>query len=329
MGFTTTVPIEETFLRIFDKPRKVRLNRQVIHFNYAHLSPFQNGGMLFFQADQKIYVWYFAKPFAGRNVVAIPEGYLLLRNFQDRQNAIVLLPRKNSWNALVIARGELLAQVTFQITASLEHSLDLLRREYSIVDAELVRLDPNARFRVKPADMAAFAHFEFNTGKLFEKSVALAKVPVMAALLIVAGFTFYQSMQLDAANSRKKSYLDALKLANAPIQATLERVRDQNDYWREFINREQAYPDFHRILSQAADAVVRHGGYLNMVEFAENRLTLWVGLKSSEAEIIKDLLSTGYFQEVKLLSSTKDSAKPDFNVFNLAITLRRQKGPQS
>ena len=68
--------------------------------------------------------------------------------------------------------------------------------------------------------------------------------------------------------------------------------------------------------------VLRHGGYLNNVEFADNHLTVWTGLKSSEAVIIKDLLATNLFLEVKLLSSVKDPTKPEFNLYNLALTLR-------
>jgi hypothetical protein len=327
MGFITIIPVENTFLRVFDKPLKIRLNKKVIDFNYAHLSPFNNGGHLSFQANDKIYVWYLDAPLEGKNAVQIPEGYLLYRFFKERQNAILLLPRKDSLIALVICQGELRAQVTLQDSIHQDHSIDLLKREYSLVNPELIRLEPTARIAVKPADLLAFAHTDLKPAELLEKAVALAKGPMIAALLITAGFTLYQQTRLESVSAEKRGYLSRLKQGNAPLLSSLDRVREQSGYWQEFIAREQAYPDFYLLLAQLAEVVKRNGGYLNSVDFSDNHITVWAGLKSSEASIIKGLLATNLFLEVKLLNSTRDSIKPDYNLYNLAITLRpRQKG---
>ena len=321
MGFITIIPLEKSFLRVFDKPKKVRLNKQVIEVNYAHLSPFKNGGHLFFQTESSIYLWYLPEP-VDTSCINIPEGYLLYRSFRERREAMVLLPRNGALNALVIGGGELRAQATLQNAADPAQSLDLLKREYSLQSPEQIRLEPTARFSVRPADLFAFAHFELNPSLLLEQTVALAKVPIIAALLITAGFTLYQSNRLESRAAERKQQLERLKRENGPLQASIEQLRDQGAYWQDFIAREQAYPDLYRFLSRLTEVVLRHGGYLNNVEFADNHLTVWTGLKSSEAVIIKDLLATNLFLEVKLLSSVKDPTKPEFNLYNLALTLR-------
>lgn len=325
MGLVTIIPLEKTFLRVFDKPKKVRLNKQVIDVNYGHLSPFKNGGHLYFQTGNAICVWYLPQA-PEKNSIHIPEGYLLYRYFQGRGDAIVLLPRDGALNALVIARGELRAQATLQQGGDEARALDLLKREHSLQNAEVVRLEAGARFSAKPGDLFAFAHFEANPSALLENLVELAKVPVIAALLISAGFTLYQQSRLESIAEEKKVRLQRLKRENGPLQASLDQVREQGAYWREFIAAQQGYPDLYRVLAQLAQVVQKHGGYLGNVEYSDNRLTVWTGLKSSEAAIIKELLATGLFQEVKLLSSVKDSVKPDFNVYNLAITLRAAAG---
>lgn len=330
MGLCTIIAVEDTFLRIFDKPKKVRLSKQVIDFNYAHLSPFKNGGHLYYQADARMYVWYLKQPLAAKNTIHIPEGYLIFRFFRDRRNAVILFPRNGVQNALVISNGELVAQVTLQGSLGQEECLDLLRREYSLKDTELIRLEATARFPFKLMDLPLFAHLEFSPGNLLEKTVALAKIPIIATLLITSGFTCYQVNRLEGKVADKKAYLARLKRENAPVQSALEDIRDQNGYWRNFIAREQAFPDFHRCLAQLSDVVARNGGYLNIVEFTDNRLTVWTGLKISESALVKELLATGLFLDVKLISSTKDGSKPDFSIYNLSITLKpAAKGGQA
>jgi hypothetical protein len=330
MELITVIPLEKTFLRVFDKPKNIRLNKQVIEFNYAHLSPFKQRGHLYFQADDKIYIWYLAQPLNRKNSVQVPEGYLIFRFFRERKNAVILLPRNDSLNVLVIVNGELRAQTTLPPLSDQEHSLDLLNREYALHNPEMIRLETTSRFNVKPADLLLFAHFELKPAEMLEKAVALAKGAVIAALLITAGFTLFQSTRLAGISKEKSSYLDHLKRDNAPLQASLDQVREQSVYWRNFIASEQTYPNYYLLLSQFTEVIRRHGGYINNVDFSDNRITVWTGLKSSEAAIIKDLLATGLFLEVKLLASSKDVARQDFNLYNLAITLRPQhKGEQS
>ena len=330
MDFITRVPFEKTFLRVFDKPKKVRLNREVILFNYSHLSPFGAAGqLLYYQTDAKIYVWYFAEPASHGNAVSIPEAYLLYRFFRERLNAVILQPRGASLNALVIQQGELRAQVTLGTTDQ-DRSLALLSREYALHNPELIRLEATARFPVKPADIFSFAHFELNTSDLMEKCLATVKVPLLAALLVSAGFTYYRSSQLDAVLTQKKQYLNRLKRENAPLQSSLEETRGKRAYWDHFIAKEQTYPDFYSCLSLLTDAIRRNGGYISNFEYADNRITVWTGMKAPEATIIKDILALGLFQDVKLISTTANLALPGVSVYNLSITLRaQQKGARS
>jgi hypothetical protein len=324
MNFIKILPIEETYLRLFEKPPKVRLTRQILALNYAHLSPYPNGGHLSWQADSNVFVWYLKKPPQPGMTIYIPEAYLAWRFFKERANALVLIPRQNLLSILVIQNGTLRAQMTRAAGAGEEQALDLLKREYSLQHAEVIRLLPTVTFKVTLRDMATFAEFDFKPTNLLERLVALVKVPLIAILIIISGFYLYEEHQLETLHAEKTQYLTRLKRANGELQSALEDVREKTSYWQDFIAKEQAYPDYYRVLANLTTVVQRHGGYLNMVEYTDNRLTVWTGVKSSEADIIKDLLATGVFQEVKLLSSTKDTAKPDFHLYNISIVLRPQ-----
>lgn len=322
MNLIKIIPIEETYLRVFEKPPKVRLTRQIISFNYANLSPYPDGGHLSAQTAESIFVWYLKQPILSGMTVHIPEGYLVWRFFKDRINALVLIPRKGLLSILVIQSGVLRAQVTRAAGAGEEQALDLLKREYSLLDVEVIRLSQTVSFKVKPHDIITFADIQLKPADLLEQFVSLVKVPLIAMLLITSGFYIYQEKRLESRYEEQTQYLARLKRENGDLQSSLEEVRDKTAYWSSFIAKEKAYPDYYQALSSLTDVVQRHGGYLSMVEFADNRLTGWAGIKSSEAAIIKDILATGVFQEVKLLSSTKDPGKPDFNLYNLSIILR-------
>ncbi|MEI6206356.1 MAG: hypothetical protein WCP20_06215 [Desulfuromonadales bacterium] len=316
------IPIEKTYLRVFEKPPKVRLTRQVITFNYGALSPYPGGGHLSCQTATGIFVWYLKNPLTAGMTIQIPEGYLVWRFFKDRTNALVLIVRQGVLSVMVIQNGTLRAQVTRAADEGEAQTLDLLQREYSLQNAEIIRLSPTVTFNVKLHDMITFADVQLKPSNLLEQCVALLKAPLIAMLLITSGFYIYQENRLESYYADKTKYLARLKRENADLQSSLEDVREKTAYWRDFIAKEQIYPDYYQILSGLTDVVKRHGGYLNMVEYNENRLTVWTGIKSSEASIIKELLATGVFQEVKLLASTKDSFKPDFNLYNLSIILR-------
>jgi hypothetical protein len=322
MNLIQIIPVEDTYLRVFEKPPKMRLTRQIITFNYANLSPYPDGGHLSYQNDASIFVWYLKQPLPSGMTIHIPESYLVGRFFKDRTNALVLIPRQGQLSVLVIQNGVLCAQLTRAAGDGETQTLDLLKREYSLQNAEVIRLAPTVSFSVKLHDLVTFADFDFKPSKLLEECVALVKLPLIAMLLITSGFYLYQSTRLEALYAEKTEYLAHLKRENSQLQSSLEEVREKTTYWREFVAKEQAYPDFYQVLSSLTDVVQRHGGYLNTVEFSDNRLTLWTGIKSSEAVIIKELLATGVFQEVKLLSSAKDSSKPDFSLYNLSLILR-------
>jgi len=322
MKFIQIIPIEETYLRVFEKPPKVRLTRQIISFNYGNLSPYPDGGHLSAQTADSIFVWYLKQPLSTGMTISIPESYLVWRFFKDRTNALVLIPRKGLLSILVIQDGALRAQITRGVGEGEEQALDLLKREYSLQDVEVIRLAPTVSFKVKPHDIVTFADIQLKPSDLLEQFVALVKVPLIAMLLITSGFYIYQENRLESDYAEKAKYLARLKRENGDLQSSLEEVRDKTSYWRDFIAKEQAYPNYYQVLSSLTDVAKRHGGYLNTIEYNDNRLTVWTGIKSSEAAIIKELLDTGVFQEVKLLSSTKDSGKPGFNRYNLSITLR-------
>jgi hypothetical protein len=322
MNLIKTIPIEDTYLRVFEKPPKSRLTRKIISLNYSDLSPYPNGGQLFCQTDTSILVWYLKQPLLSGLNISIPEGYLVWRFFKERSNALVLIPRQGLLSVLVIQNGALRAQLTRAAGQGEEHALDLLKREYSLHNVEIIRLAPTVSFKVKPRDLFKFANVEFKPSDLLEKFVALVKVPLIAALLISSGFSIYQENRLESYYAEKTRYLAKLKHENGDLQSSLEEVRDKASYWHDFIAREQAYPDYYNAISSLTEVIQRHGGYINMLEYSDNRLTVWSGMKLSEAAIIKDLLATGLFQDVKLLSSTKDSSKADFNLYNLSIILR-------
>lgn len=323
MNLIRVIPIEETYLRVFEKPPKVRLTRQIISFNYASLSPYPDGGHLSFQTTAGIFVWYLKQSLSTGITTNIPEAYLVWNFFKDRGNALVLIPRKQLLSVLVIQNGELRAQITRAAGEGEAQALDLLKREYSLQDVEVIRLSPTVSFKVKPRDLFTFADINFKPATLLEQCVALAKAPLIATLLITAGFFLYQENRLESNYTEKAAYLARLKRVNGDLQSSLEEVRGKTTYWRDFIAKEHAYSDFYSVISCITDLIHRSGGYINMFEYADNRLTVWVGIKSSEAAIIKDLLATGIVQEVKLLSSNKDGSKPDFYLYNLSITLRR------
>lgn len=316
------LPIEETYLRVFEKPPKVRLTRQIISFNYGNLSPYQDGGHLSCQTAVGIFVWYLKQPLAAGMTIYIPEAYLVWRFFKERLNALILLPRQGLLSVLVIQNGVLRAQMTRAAGEGEAEALDLLKREYSLQDVEVIRLEPTASFRVSLPDIVAFADIVFKPANLFEQAVALVKAPLIAMLLITSGFYLYQEQRLESHYAAKVKYLATLKRENGDLQSSLGEVRKQATYWRDFIAKEQAYSDYYQVLSALTAVIKRHGGFLNTIEYSDNRLTVWLGIKSSEAAIIKELLATGIFQEVKLLSSTKDTKKPDFHLYNVSIILR-------
>lgn len=322
MNFVNIIPIEETYLRVFEKPPKVRFTREIITFNYGNLSPYSGGGHLSAQTGTSIIVWYIKQPIPTGITIHLPEAYLVWNFFKDRINALIIISRNGHISVLVIKNCELCAQITRTTDVDDAEVLDLLKREYSLQNAEIIQLASTVRFKIALMDLITFADIKFKPTNLLENIVALVKAPLIAMLIITSGFYIYQELRLESYYAEKSAQLASLKRENADLHSSLEDLRGKTAYWQSFIAKERAYPNYYQVLSSLTEVVQRHGGRLNSVEFSDNRLTVGAAAKSSEASLIKDLLATGVFQEVKLLSSSKDSGKTDFHIYNLSIILR-------
>jgi len=329
MAFLQIVPILDTYFRRFEKPPKVRLNKQVVHFNYAHLSPFKGGHYLYFQDDSSIYIWYVANPLTTSTLVYIPEGYLIYRFFRHRGNALVLRNDANKTTVLAIKDGQLEAQITTGSTHGHHDVIDRICREYSLKTPEVIQLDLTASFPVKLFDIVSFTHLEFKPSQFFEDALNLLKIPITAILLISSLFIFYQEHLLQAELENSTRQLRNLKHQNQELLAPIDQLRDSNASWADFINKKMVYYSFYRYLSELSNVVDKNSGFINSVDFTDNHFTVWTGVKASETVIIKSLIDTGLFQDVKLISSTKDGSKPEYILYNLELTLKPLRGGKS
>lgn len=322
MILTAIVPLEATFYVALSRTHRTRLKRDVIELNYGHFSPFKAGTLLYRYTPEQLMIWFTELPNQSKQFL-IPECYLIYRQFRDKNQAIITLTRNGKINLLVIKQQRLVAALTVQSDHhSLPTILERLKREHALDNPELLTLTPDVRFTAGARDIIGFIHQHIRPSQLLSTTMDALKLPITLALLVSAGFVYYGEYRLEQTLTEKKAELAQLKKNNAPIQANLERLREAGDHWQTFAATEGLYQGFYFYLAKLAEVIDTNGGFINHFDFTEGRISLWTGLKSSEATIIKELLATGLFQDIKLLGSNKDSSKPEFVQYNLELKLK-------
>jgi len=314
------IPVEDTFFVVAEKPPDVWLSKEAIELNYKHLSPFKEGDMISYQTKEKVFIWFVRYPLVSEKKLFIPEGYLIFKRLKDYREAIGVYRKDELTAVSVVKDGSLLSQMVFR-HEYLHEKMELLEKEYSLISPEIIEIAPSM-LKISLKDILNFANFSFEKEKILESFIEYLTVPLVFTFFFVTAFNVGLKKYLENLKVEKQMELQNLKKKNKDVRELVYELQEKSSFWKKFLKNEIKYPDFHFILGGFLKAVKKNKGYVNYFEMNGNQISAWIGVRTGDTTVVNDLLQTGIFKSVKIVSSVKDRKKEGYDILNLEILVK-------
>jgi len=328
MGLINLIPAEDTFFKNVEIPKNVKLTPELVKINYQHLSPFPSGDVIFYKTKKFLYLWFVKYPLLETKKVNIPEGYFIYKQFKHQKNAIVVVRKENSIIVSVLKNGELLSQFTLSssLAVNLKDRIELLKKEYSLKNPEVIEIErKQLKIRADLKDIFAFSKFEINKESLKSFFIENIKVPLIIILLIVSIYDIFLLNYLQKEKEKRQAILYQLKKENAGIKNLLQKLESESKFWNYFIEKELKYENIYNILAAISITIKNNQGKINSLSTSYPLIDIWLETKVASSKLIDQLIKTGYFKEIKIISSVKSRVNPQYEITNLQLILKEKK----
>ncbi len=325
MGLVNIIPSEDTFFKSVEVPKNIKLTPELVKINYQHLSPFPSGDIIFYKTKNLIYLWFVKYPLLEDKKVNIPEGYFVYKNFKSKKNAVVIVKKENSVIVSVIKDGELISQFTLttNLAVNLDDRIELLKKEYSLKNPEILKINAKElKYRTDLKDIIVFSRIQLNKESIKDFFIENIKIPLIIILLGISIYDIFLLNYLEKEKEKKKNTLYQLKKENAEIKNLLYKLEDESKFWNSFLKREMKFENIYNVLSDIGKILKEKNGKFESLDYSGNLIDLWIKTKSKSTTLIDKLVKTGYFEEVKIISSAKDMYEPEYEVTNLQLILK-------
>lgn len=319
------VPIENTYFLPVKIAKKVKLSPAMVHLNYLSRSPFSNASIIYVRRKEDLYLW-FSRQDNPSSQIMIPEAYLLyLTQADDLKEGIIVFRKPACTAYLVVKSATLMAQVVVeQERCTEEHHTDLislLSREHSLSDPPVVSIDSSAELRPNWRAVQHCLHWDINPSQLLRRSFELVQGPLIVYLTILMTYQLFVIQWIDGEHSRLHKQLVELKDSNRPIKNRYGTLQKEIDFWTRFAKNEIYHPNLQQVLEVVAAAVVDDSGAIIRFNYSGHNATARIQTKSGASKLVRNLLASGYFKEVKVVTSRQDRADKSLQVVDIAMSL--------
>ncbi len=324
--YLQVVPIEETFLSRVKIAKKVTLSPAVVRLNYLDRSPFSQGGVLYVRQKEDLYLWFLRSDNSSA-WVNIPEAYLLYRAYTaDLKEGIIVFPKQNCTAYLIIKSEKLTAQVVVSKERWSEEYeaelLQLLTREHSLTQPTILRHSPGTELPLDWRVIQACLHWDFNPSQLLKRGFELFQGPLIVYLVILSAYQLFTLQRLEDRHEQLQTEQVEIKNRNRPLKQHYKELQSEVTFWKEFSNMEIHRPNLQQLLGVVADATAADSGTILMFRYSGNNVSARIETRSGAAGLVQRLLDSGYFQQVKVISSRQARENKDLQEIDLALQLK-------
>ena len=307
------IDIEDTFFVRKEVPKSLKVNKEIIKINYMNLSPFENGDFVFFRKNSILYMWFFDRSAIERKngAILVPESFLIYVFFSKKigkKNAIIIKESKDKKFVLVIREGELVSQ--FVSKEKNDEIVDKLTRKFSLKNFKVIGMNETLdlsffSFR----DFLVFLKFgyeKFSDKRIFESLYNLAVSFMINLFITINLFTLFSYFYLSLTVSNKEKQLYSLEQSNVSLKKYFKEMVKEEKFTNEFFGKELAYPPLYSCVATISECVYKGNGFILSYHYTRDSIYIRVKAKSVSS-IVKNLLNTGFFEDVKLLDTSRYS----------------------
>lgn len=313
------LPLDKTYFCIVDVPETLKPNKELIRLNYSNLSIFEDGDFVFLKDKNRLLIW-FVDISIGKKI-AIPEAYLIYEVFKKKKDVIVIKKSNDKECVLVIKDEELRAQ--FCKKKRLDNkSLEILKREFSLKEAETVRLGSDFKCRISFITVLKFLKSSgFTLKSSLVDLVEIFKIPAIIALVVLNTLDVAIYEYVNARIEKNKQKLVELRLKNKGIKEKFEFLKSEGYFFTKFSNENLIYPTVYKTLATVSNISLKDKSKLHMFNQYEKDVRMDI-VTPSASKIVRDLFQTNLFSNVEIVSTSQYSKKGE--VSRLRLELKRE-----
>lgn len=320
-----TIPIEDTYF-IKTKIPDIKLNKDLVFLNYSLLSPFKDGDVVFYKDKKNLYIWL-TKNRLNSKKIHIPEGFLLYKTYKDKKDSIIIKKtQKDNWGIVVVKDGDISTQF---FKKDLEETyIDLLKKEHSLSDPEIIKIDKNKEYKTNIDDIIKFAQsLNIDTKSILTGIYEELKVFAIIFLFLISIFDISIYEYTTSLINKKKTELKVLTKSNEKIKEQFGILEKNSDFFKKFTSSELKYPNLGTILSVITKNVLDNNGMIVLYSQSGSLIDMRA-VSNASSSIVSSLMSTGYFSSVEIINVSryyKDKTK-EVGHFELRIKAVKHDG---
>ncbi len=320
--FVSILPFEETFFIKKEIP-DIKLNKDIIKLNYGSNSPFSSGDILFYKNKRYLYIWFLKNKIKTRKI-HIPEGFLMYIAYKKifSNDGIAVAKKNDKYCVVVIKDKEMVAQILAKNID--EQFLNILKKEYSMDEVEIFNIDSINDFDIDIATLLKFFDsLDIDLSKALQDIYEQLKIPAIVLLVLINVLDFSMYKYVNTVVNNKKEELNRLKNKNKAIKQDFLVLENADKFWKNFANNELRYPNLYTILSTIAKTAIDGNGKINRLRWSGNLIDIWI-VSPSISSIVDKLSETGYFQNIKILSTSQYYKDKTKEVGNIEMRVKRK-----
>ena len=323
-SFFKVIPIKDSVFLRKDTP-DIKLTRELVSLNYEMFSPYNNGDFVFYQDGKSLLLWFTA--FDVSKEFYIPESLLFYMKAQkeNTNNAFVFKKDpKEGCSIAVIKEGSLVSQVYSKDGCSI---FPVLKREFSlkgdIVSLEIKKGDAIFDSISLKDVLTLFKFLNLNYKKIYRYIYEEVKVLLILLFLVLILYNFTLFAYTSSQVSKKANELEVLKKQNKDVKKKFKELEEAHAFFSKFISKELNHPYLSEVIYTLSEIFYKNETSVNTYRQAGKIVNVWVKTPSV-SNLVNSLMSSGYFDNVKVLKSSSSGSSGMENA-ELELTLRAVK----
>jgi len=301
------VKIEDTYFKSMPLKKKIKLSKEVVLLNYSEFSPFRDFDTLYTLLNDHIGIWFTDKKI--RTYIAIPESYVIANYLLKNEIDGIIIFDTYPQNLLVIKDRKLCRQISKDKISKYE--INLLQKEFFVNEyhfyekKEYEKLLVDAIENILIKDIFAFFNFNLNYKEIVDIFIKKLSTPIsifVALLFFIEGLNYlYVNKKISTIENKYKTIKEKTQITRDKIYVIEEKYLDFNTLDSELKKNQNLI----NILHSVSDIVKDKNASLLYFKVSENEFSIRVDTNKT-SELFSNIVSTGYFNDLKIQSSVKN-----------------------
>ncbi|MBN2825429.1 MAG: hypothetical protein JXQ76_08905 [Campylobacterales bacterium] len=305
--YISILPANESFFYTTAVEEKKRFDRDILHLNFAHISPYKDFEILPYYEQKRLLLWFYPKSIEQKNVI-IPQSYLLYLYAKEQDNHAIFIVEDTIDTLIVIKNGALEATYCGQ---GLKEQQEALLDEYGLeklytLNAAKARTIEYEQLQSYP--IWQYYHWYQNDQSPKEMLVAYLERAVVPIAIIIAVFIsseYAKDQYIASYYENLQEEYKVIKKQNDPYRKNLKAFREEAAFSTSFYNDVLIYPSSIDVMEKLFGIVAQDGNNtIKNFKLSGSKITLNIET-FNPITILNAVLKSGYFETFKVQSTRK------------------------